>query len=168
MDDLLALMGSDNEDDTIISGYNIKAASREPSHQVEDTASSRKNRTTTSRNSQSAPSQSTTQSNGAAAGSIDPFTKIRIVQRRTGKVDLVDLLAPFQFVTTAGLANMNKAQISALITHPSNNNDSDSPSGRSSMASMGIVFSNSGTRMSKNGRAFSIITLGDLHTGPTV
>jgi len=168
MDDLLALMGSDNEDDTISLGHNIKPASREPSHQVEDTTSSRKNKTTTSRNSQSTPSQSTTQSNGAASGSIDPYTKIRIVQRRTGKVELVDLLAPFQFVTTAGLANMNKAQISALITHPSNNNDSNSPSGRSSMASMGIVFSNSGTRMSKNGRAFSIITLGDLHTGPTV
>lgn len=165
MDDLLALMGSDHEDDTISSGHNIKSASRVPSHQVEDTASSsRKNKTTTSINSQSALRQSTT----PAAGSIDPFTKIRIVQRRTGKVVLVDLLAPFQFVTTAGLANMNKAQISALITHPSNNNDSDSPSGRSSMASMGIVFSNSGTRMSKNGRAFSIITLGDLHTGPTV
>lgn len=167
MDDLLALMGSDNEDDAISSDHNTKQASREPSHQVEDIAS-RKNKTITSRNSQSAPSQSTTPSNGAAAGSIDPYTKIRIVQRRTGKVELVDLLAPFQFVTTAGLANMNKAQISALITHPSNNNDSESPSGRSSMASMGIVFSNSGTRMSKNGRAFSIITLGDLHTGPTV
>jgi minichromosome maintenance protein 10 len=36
------------------------------------------------------------------------------------------------------------------------------------MATMGIVFSNSGTRISKTGRAFSIVTLGDLHTGPTV
>ena len=36
------------------------------------------------------------------------------------------------------------------------------------MATMGIIFTNSGTRISKNGRAFSILTLGDLHTGPTI
>ncbi len=101
---------------------------------------------------------------------IDPLTRIRIVQRQTSKVDLVDLLAPFHFHTSAILANMPKTQLSTLITHPSNNNNNkdNDVSGRTDMATMGIIFTNSGTRISKNGRAFSILTLGDLHTGPTV
>ena len=86
-----------------------------------------------------------------AAGSIDPLTKIRIVARQTSKVDLVDYLAPFQFHTAALLASMSKASLSSFITHPSKNGDECS--GRTSMATMGIVLSNSGTRMSKNGRA---------------
>eukprot|EP00557_Chaetoceros_sp_GSL56_P011112 CAMPEP_0176480900 /NCGR_PEP_ID=MMETSP0200_2-20121128/2527_1 /TAXON_ID=947934 /ORGANISM="Chaetoceros sp., Strain GSL56" /LENGTH=720 /DNA_ID=CAMNT_0017877057 /DNA_START=214 /DNA_END=2376 /DNA_ORIENTATION=+ len=103
-----------------------------------------------------------------ATGSVDPLTKIRIVQRLTSKFDLMDQVAPYQFHTTTILASMNKIQLSDLITHPSNNSEDDSPSGRTCMATMGIVFSNSGTRISKNGRAFSIVTIGDLHTGPTV
>lgn len=168
MDDLLALMGSDHEDEPTSSGLDLEGpqALREPSEREINNSNSQEKATNTS-NFQSPLRQSAHTSNGAA-GSVDPFTKIRIVQRRTGKMELVDLLASFQFVTTAVLASMNKMQLSALITHPSNNNDSDSPSGKSSMASMGIVLSNSGTRMSKNGRAFSIITVGDLHTGPTV
>jgi len=156
MDDLLALMGSDHEDDSI----SLDLASEEQSSSQEKASTN-----STGNIQPPAIKQSNHKSN---AGSVDPFTKIRIVQRKTGKMELVDLFSPFQFVTTAVLASMNKTQLSALITHPSNNNDSDSPSGRSAMASMGIVLSNSGTRISKNGRAFSIITLGDLHTGPTV
>jgi hypothetical protein len=158
MDDLLDLMGSSSDNETNEASVSPSLPTFEPpemsniSHQYRNTIHENKG---------------VKQSN-SATGSVDPLTKIRIVQRLTSKFDLMDLVASYQFHTTTVLANMNKMQLSDLITHPSNNSDDNSPSGRTCMATMGIVFSNSGTRISKNGRAFSILSLGDLHTGPTV
>lgn len=169
MDDLLALMGSDNESDD----EEVAQILNRPSSSPQQTSSSATNTSKQSipRKENSVQRSNTTKStlnNSSSSGTVDPFTKIRIVQRKTSKVELVDILAPYQFHTTAMLAGMNNSQLSALITHPSKNNEGNSPSGRSDMATMGIVFSNSGTRISKNGRGFCILTIGDLHTGPTV
>ncbi|GFH50942.1 hypothetical protein CTEN210_07418 [Chaetoceros tenuissimus] len=176
MDDLLALMGSDNESDD----EEVAQILSRPSSSTQQSSSRASNTTTVTvgsskqsiqKNENSVQRNNTTKStlnNSSSSGTVDPFTKIRIVQRKTSKVELVDILAPYQFHTTAVLAAMNNSQLSALITHPSKNNEGNSPSGRSDMATMGIVFSNSGTRISKNGRGFCILTLGDLHTGPTV
>lgn len=158
MDDLLDLMGSSSDNETKEANAIPSLPTFEP---PEMSNISHQYRNTIHENS------GVKQSN-SATGSVDSLTKIRIVQRLTSKFDLMDLAAPYQFHTTTVLANMNKMQLSDLITHPSNNSDDNSPSGRTCMATMGIVFSNSGTRISKNGRAFSILTLGDLHTGPTV
>ena len=162
MDDLLAMMdgSSDNEND-INELHSINECDTDdlPTRSMDQTRQqSHHSKQTESRKTPRASSASST-------GCIDPLTKIRIVQRQTSKVDLVDLLASFQFHTSALLANMPKTQLSTLITHPSNN---DEVGGRTDMATMGIIFTNSGTRISKNGRAFSILTLGDLHTGPTI
>jgi len=108
----------------------------------------------------------------AANGTIDPLTKIRIISRRISGVELVDILSPYQFHNTAILAFMSKYDIANLISQPSSSteiNPSGGLGGQTSMATMGVVFTNSGTRISSNnGRAFTIITIGDLHTGPTV
>lgn len=100
----------------------------------------------------------------SATGTIDPLTKIRIVARRTSRVELVDLLSPYQFHNTAVLAFMSKYDIANLITQPLSLNNIDQSGGvggKTSMATMGIVFTNSGTRISSNnGRAFTIITIG--------
>jgi len=180
MDDLLALMGgtaydandaSDSDEAGLFDSETPSNQTRTNARKTSSHAPSINRPAATQSNTRSVSTSTSRNSNNqanAAAGTIDPLTKIRIISRQTSKVDLIDLLAPFQFHTTAILANMSNANLTTLITHPSNSDDGNSVGGRTDMATMGIVFSNSGTRISKTGRAFSIITLGDLHTGPTV
>ncbi len=108
-------------------------------------------------------------SNNSSHSTVDPLTKIRIVNRQVSKVDLVDIFAPFSFHTTAVLASMPNKNLASLIVPTTKSNNANSLSGRTHAATMGIIFKNSGTRISKNtGRAFTIVTVGDLNTGPTV
>lgn len=159
MDDLLALMDGASDDDNSIN-------EESPSPFIHDEVKAARPKNNHANNRGAIPYQSSVHSaSSSAKGSIDPLTKIRLVNRLTSSVDLVDKLAPFQFHTCVMLASMTKAQLSTIITQPSNNGE---VSGKTNSATMGIVFSNSGTRMSKTGRAFSILTLGDLSTGPTV
>lgn len=120
---------------------------------------------------------------------LDPLTNLRITNRRTSRFDLSDALAPHEFVTTARLAAMSTRDLSRFITQPSNRaNDNNgggfsfgagpAPSsnannsftgGKSNLATMGVLFSNSGSKVSPStGRAYSIFQLGDLSTGPAV
>lgn len=107
------------------------------------------------------------QSDIVSVGVIDPLTKIRIIDRMRSKVEIIDSMSSYnlQFQSTESIANMSKAMLSTLIVKPSEN---DIASGKSNIMTMGIVFSNSGTKLSKNGRGFCIFKVGDLHTGPTI
>jgi hypothetical protein len=150
MDDLLALMGNAEETDNDIFEVNTNEASlsfaeEEP---VKELSESREKG-----------------NSKGSVGVVDPLTKIRIINRKRSKVEMVDIISPMTFHSTASLASMSKAILSTLIVKPSANDDA---AGKSNMATMGIVFSNSGTRISKNGRGFCALTLGELHTGPTV
>ena len=117
---------------------------------------------------------------------LDPLTNLRITNRRTSRFDLSDALAPFEFVTTARLAAMSTRDLGRYITQPSNrandsgggfsfgagpapNANNNFTGGKSNLASMGVLFSNSGSKVSPStGRAYSIFQLGDLSTGPAV
>lgn len=100
------------------------------------------------------------------SNTIDPLTKIRIVDRKISKVDLSELVAHFSFSTTAVLASMSNQKLSSILLPNSNYT---TMSGRTCAATMGIIFKNSKTRISKtSGRAFTILTIGDLQTGPSV
>ena len=120
---------------------------------------------------------------------LDPLTSLRITNRRTSRFDLADALAPLEFVTAARLAAMSTRDLSRCITQPSNrasdangggfsfgagpapNADAGNnfTGGKSNLATMGVLFSNSGSKVSPStGRAYSIFQLGDLSTGPAV
>lgn len=151
MDDLLALMGNAEEtaSDIFEVNKNEAALSFPEEEPVKELCESRDKRS----------------SSKDSVGVIDPLTKIRIVNRKKSKVEMVDIISSMTFHSTASLASMSKAALSTLIVKPSANDDA---AGKSNMCTMGIVFSNSGTRISKNGRGFCALTLGELHTGPTV
>jgi hypothetical protein len=152
MDDLLALMG--NAEETITSEIaKVNSDDENVFFPEENTVKEMSN----ARHQMS--------NKGGSVGTVDPLTKIRIVNRKKSKVEMVDIVSSMSFHSTASLANMSKAELSALIVKPSANDDA---AGKSNMATMGIVFTNSGTRISKNGRGFCVFTVGDLHTGPTV
>eukprot|EP00546_Thalassionema_frauenfeldii_P014041 CAMPEP_0178929784 /NCGR_PEP_ID=MMETSP0786-20121207/20831_1 /TAXON_ID=186022 /ORGANISM="Thalassionema frauenfeldii, Strain CCMP 1798" /LENGTH=521 /DNA_ID=CAMNT_0020606157 /DNA_START=254 /DNA_END=1819 /DNA_ORIENTATION=+ len=63
---------------------------------------------------------------------------------------------------------MTTHSLNQLLQEPSPVVDVSSVNGQTHLMPIGIVFSNTGTRISKNGRAFSIIQIGNLVTGPTV
>lgn len=129
---------------------------------------------------------------------VDPLTQLRIINRRTSRFDLSDALSPLQFATTSRLASMSLRDLGGLVTvpsqggsHSSSNDGGDTnhggggqgftygvgpapnanafTGGKTNCATMGVLFSNSGTKVSPNtGRAYSIFQLGDLRTGPSV
>lgn len=123
---------------------------------------------------------------------VDPLTKLRIINRRVSRLDLSDVIAPYQFVSTAKLAAMSLRDLDALVTVPSRGSSSNSndnsgggqgftysagpdpngsafTGGKTDCATMGVLFGNSGSKVSPStGRAYSIFQLGDLSTGPTV
>ena len=172
MDDLLALMG--DADDTNDDATNEIAGMAETETDMEklfgsSTSSICSATSSTGRSDRlSKNGARSSSSSSTSAGSVDPLTKIRIVSRQTSKCELVDKFAPFQFHTTAALANMSNSQKSSFITVPSNKTNGNDVAGKTNMATMGIVMENPSARTSKNGRGFGIFTLGDLNTGPTV
>ena len=151
MDDLLALMEASNE------------GSCPSSQLVNSLENGNVNSEDTTKMYDAKSKEKTSSFSANAIGTVDPLTKIRIVSRYTSRVELVDLLSPFQFHNTTKLAFMSKYDIANLITKPSSltGNASGGVVGKTSMATMGIVFTNSGTRISSNsGSAFTIITIG--------
>ncbi len=101
---------------------------------------------------------------------IDPLTKIRIINRQISKLDLIDFLAPFTFYTTTILSAMSNQSLSNILTTNTSSslNSTSNLAGKTNACTMGIVFSNSGSIRSKSNKAFTKITIGDLHTGPTL
>jgi minichromosome maintenance protein 10 len=159
MDDLLALM----DDCPPVDVNTIPTSSSESTSSKR--SSSRNANSHVHTHALSTHSHGQSRSNSRSNSTIDPLTKIRIVNRQTSKVDLIDIFAPFTFHTTAILASMSNQSLSSIVIP----NNKSSLSGRTNAATMGIIFKNSGTRISKNsGKAFTIVTLGDLHTGPTI
>ena len=103
--------------------------------------------------------------NASSSNTVDPYTGLRIVNRRISRLEMVDALVHYEFHTAVQLAAMSQHALSTnVVTVPATNGG-----GKTNAATMGLVFSNSGTRLSKNkGSAFSILTVGDLTTGPTL
>eukprot|EP00978_Attheya_sp_CCMP212_P033676 scaffold137101_cov54-Attheya_sp.AAC.4 len=104
---------------------------------------------------------------------VDERTGLRIVKRRTSRFDLVDLLVPLEFHTANTLSAMSVNTLGTLITVPSKenpNNPTGFTGGKTNLATMGVVFKNSGTKISANsGRAYSILSVGGtIGTGATI
>ena len=198
MDDLLALMGAsdgdgdseangrsdanNHEDDSSITNGNAVVPRRQPSNSVAPPVPENGERASSS-NIFDTTLQSTAKRHNACS-TVDSLTKLRIVDRRTSRLDMADLLAPLYFFTTAGLASMSHKQLSRLVTVPSkgrngggfsfgagpaSSRSSGFNGGKTNAATMGVLFHNSGSKTSSgSGRAYSIFELGDLSTGPCV
>ena len=195
MDDLLALMGEAPDGPAAPAAAAPSSTARSVSPVADESSRRRQSESSSSSNHQTHHVRPASQSSEAAAvakkrrrreqSTLDPLTNLRITNRRTSRFDLSDALAPFEFVTSARLAAMSTRDLGRYITQPSasgggaggfsfgagpapNANDCFT-GGKSNLATMGILFSNSGSKVSSNtGRAYSIFQLGDLSTGPAV
>lgn len=102
-----------------------------------------------------------------ADSTIDDKVGIRMVQRNLSGVDLVELITTHPYHSPAALCAMSRASLNQLLLDPASIVNEATVQGKMGIVTLGIVFTNSGTRVSSNGRAFSILTIGNLSTGPT-
>mmetsp|Transcript_10573 Transcript_10573/g.14915 ORF Transcript_10573/g.14915 Transcript_10573/m.14915 type:complete len:646 (+) Transcript_10573:40-1977(+) len=165
MDDLIALLDTTNEREEGIEIGKRKETTN-TSHQTIDTRFNKKRKN----NTVSTVSDIAENKSSTCAPVVDPHTNnIRIIPRYISRAEMVDILSPFSFFSPSQLACMSKASLANILCRPQDTKtSSDVISGRTNMASVGLIFSNSGTMISRTGAAFSIITVGTLGAGPAM
>ena len=162
MDDLLALMEDDKPDEL----QRIPTRAREegkPARRREEAAAigiKPKKKYPSQQRPPPPPSTS------RAEASVDAKIGIRMIKRMIGSIDLLDLLSTNPYHSPAALVKMTTFNLNQLLQDPSPVVDVATVTGRTNLLTIGIVFTNSGTRISKSGRAFSILEIGSLVTGP--
>lgn len=97
---------------------------------------------------------------------IDNKLGIRMLKRQMSSIDLMDLISSNPYHSPASIAAMSLASLNRLLAEPTSVLSAATICGKTNICTVGIVFSNSGTRISSNGRAFSILNIGNLQTGP--
>lgn len=97
---------------------------------------------------------------------VDNKLGIRMMKRQMSSIDLMDLISTNPYHSTASLAAMSLASLNRLLVAPTSVLSPATVCGKTNIVTVGIVFTNSGTRISANGRAFSVVSIGNLQTGP--
>ena len=105
-------------------------------------------------------------SNSVVEASIDTKLGIRMVKRNISSTELIQIISSQPHHSPAALAAMSRLALNQLLIEPSSIVDDATVQGPMNIVTVGIVFTNSGTRISSNGRAFSLVTIGNLATGP--
>jgi minichromosome maintenance protein 10 len=102
--------------------------------------------------------------------SVDDRLGIRMLNRLVSSADLLELLTDHPYFSPATLSAMPLAQLNTLLHDPARIVDPATVAGKTNLVTVGMVFSNSGTRLSsKNGSAFCVLTIGsNLASGPCV
>ena len=97
---------------------------------------------------------------------VDEKVGIRMTQRIISSIDLLDFISTTPYHSPAALSAMSRAHLNQLLVEPSILITPETVCGRTSILTLGVVFENSGTRISGKGSAFSILKIGNLVTGP--
>jgi rubrerythrin len=101
--------------------------------------------------------------------SVDDRVDIRMKNRNMSGFDLLDLISSHPYHSCAQLAAMSLQSLNKLLQEPAPTVDAASVQGKTELVTVGLVFSNSGTRVAAaSGQAFCVVTMGNLATGPTV
>jgi hypothetical protein len=100
--------------------------------------------------------------------SVDDKLGIRMLKRMVSSVDLLDLLSTNPYFTPACLSAMCLSRLAKLLVDPPQIVDRATISGKTHLVTVGIVFSNTGTRISAKGGAFCVLTIGNFTSGPCV
>jgi len=113
-------------------------------------------------------SLSTIEPQGRVEISIDKKLGIRMIKRLMSSIDLMDLISTHPYHSPATISAMSLAALNRLLVEPTSVVSAATVSGKTNIVTVGIVFTNTGTRISANGRAFSILKIGSLVTGSVV
>lgn len=92
--------------------------------------------------------------------SCDPLTGLRIVDRKTSRADMVDAFSSYTYRSCSILAAASRAEWGTYII---DKGSSDNISGKTNLVTCGILTTDTSSRLSsKTGRAFAMLSLGDL------
>lgn len=169
MDDLLALMEDDPPEEPELKPEHKVIANDTPRRKEAVERAHIAAKPAAASSSKRCPSHTLTKSRTSQAEiSIDARLGIRMLKRKIGSIDLIDIMASNPYHSPATLVKMTTGSLNQLLQDPSPVIDAATVIGQTNLLTIGIVFTNTGTRISKNGRAFSILGIGNLVTGPIV
>jgi minichromosome maintenance protein 10 len=97
---------------------------------------------------------------------VDNRLGIRMLNRNMSSVDLLDLISSNPYYSPASLSAMSLAALNRLLVDPTAIVDKSTVCGKTNVVTVGVVFSNTGTRISAKGSAFCVMTIGTLVSGP--
>ena len=99
--------------------------------------------------------------------SVDDRIGIRMRNRLVSSNDLMELITDYMYFSPSVLSAMALSRLNTLLQDPSPIIDYATVAGKTeNLVTIGIVFSNSGTRISSKGGAFCVLTIGNLNSGP--
>jgi hypothetical protein len=172
MDDLLALM--EETPPTEEAETTVESPSTDRNRGSQSRSTSRRSQTQNGSGDQtngfgasfSAPSPEPQQQQLAI--NVDDRVGIRMIKRKVSSIDLMDIVSENPYHSTASLSAMSLAALNRLLVDPAAVLDPANVCGKTGIVTVGVVFSNSGTRMAASGNAFCVLTIGNLRTGPAV
>ena len=100
--------------------------------------------------------------------SVDDRVGIRMINRKISGLDLMNLITDHPYHSPATLCASSLANLNRMLADPAAVIDAATVCGKTSLVTVGLVFSNSGTRVASSGNAFCNLQIGNLNTGPTV
>ncbi|CAJ1954360.1 unnamed protein product [Cylindrotheca closterium] len=168
MDELLDLMDDEYENE------NAAATSQSQSSASAVQSSNQAQVVTPPPNSLGRPKSSTQQNSQrttkskSVSGSVDNKLGIRMMDRQVSSVDLLDMISINPYYTPAVISAMNLNALSRLLVEPPINIDPATVTGKMNMVTVGIVFSNTGTKQTAKGTSFCILEIGNFTSGPCV
>ena len=89
-----------------------------------------------------------------------------MMDRKISSVDLVDMISINPYHTPATLSAMSLTALARLLIDPPIRIDPATVMGKMNVVTVGVVFGNSGTKISKKGGAFCILDIGNFTSGP--
>jgi rubrerythrin len=97
---------------------------------------------------------------------VDNRLGIRMLNRNMSSMDLLDLISSNPYYSPASLSAMSLAALNRLLVDPTAIVDKSTVCGKTNVVTVGVVFTNTGTRISAKGSAFCVMTIGALVSGP--
>jgi minichromosome maintenance protein 10 len=99
---------------------------------------------------------------------VDDRIGIRMLNRKVSSEELTDLITDFPYHSTSQLSAYSLSQLNTFLLDPAAVIDAATVNGKTNLVTIGIVFTNSGSRVGPSGKAYCMLTIGQLATGPTV
>ena len=93
---------------------------------------------------------------------------IRMINRKISSLDLMNRMIDYPFHGTAQLCAASLSMLNTLLVEPTTILDVATVNGKTHLWTLGIVFTNSGSRIGPSGKAYCMLTIGTLTTGPTI
>lgn len=173
MDDLLALFDEDEKieqqeqdlPDTRTSECLSRETTRKEKSRQEKIANDPVRSAT--RQASSKPTSTTSALQESLSSTGDAKLGLRMKNRLVSGSELLDILS-LNYHSPASLAVKSLTDLNQLLIEPAAIVNSATVVGNAAIVTAGVVFSNSGTRMSSAGNAYCVLSIGNLQTGPVV